>query len=196
MPEHSEPWGRQNFPFPPFNRLDVTSYGVQPNGCILVSAKSGTTFILDTKDKEYVWKSYGNWVLPFTGLGHYDTSGFVGLSKDPETLGYLYCSTRASIGTGDTLHPSPDFKCSKEKVFNKNPAERHVSATLLHMRPGKFCLAECVSIDNGRADQELREPGAAGGVPQCGCFMYRLKTFSLGYGAERNLKLKNCRNRC
>ena len=51
---------------------------------------------------------------------------------------------------------------------------------------------ECVSIDNGRADQELREEsGSAGGMPQCGCFMYRLQTFSLVYDAERDLKLKS-----
>ena len=63
--------------------------------------------------------------------------------------------------------------------------------------PGEFCLVECVSIDNGRADQELREEsGSAGGVPQCGCFMYRLKTFSLVYDAKRDLKLKNSRGRC
>ena len=96
------------------------------------------------------------------------------------------------------MHPSPDFKCSKVKVFNKNPAEKHVSATLLHMRPGKFCIVECVSIDNGRADQEPREetepesePESGGGVPQRGCFMYRLKTFSLVYDAERDMKLKS-----
>nr|CAB3503850.1 unnamed protein product [Digitaria exilis] len=164
--------------------VDVSSYGVLPDGFVLLSTKR-TTFILDTK--EYVWKPYGNWVVPFTGRGHSDTSleGF--------TLGYLYCSTMASIGTGDTLHPSPGFKCSKDKVFNKNPAERHVSANLLHMRPGKFCIVECVSIDNGRADQELREPGAAGGG---GCYMYRVKTFSLGYDAKGDLKLKDSRVRC
>ncbi|KAF8686958.1 hypothetical protein HU200_043236 [Digitaria exilis] len=193
MPKNSdEPWGRKHLPFPPFDRVDVSSYGVLPDGFVLLSTKR-TTFILDTK--EYVWKPYGNWVVPFTGRGHSDTSleGFVGLSKDPETLGYLYCSTMASIGTGDTLHPSPGFKCSKDKVFNKNPAERHVSANLLHMRPGKFCIVECVSIDNGRADQELREPGAAGGG---GCYMYRVKTFSLGYDAKGDLKLKDSRVRC
>ncbi|KAF8772143.1 hypothetical protein HU200_006141 [Digitaria exilis] len=195
MPKNSdEPWGRKHLPFPPFDRVNVSSYGVLPDGFVLLSTKR-TTFILDTK--EYVWKPYGNWVVPFTGRGHYDTSleGFVGLSKDPETLGYLYCCTMASIGTGDTLHPSPGFKCSKEKVFNKNPAERHVSANLLHMRPGKFCIVECVSIEKGRADQELREPGAAGGG--C-CYMYRVKTFSLGlgYDAKGDLKLKDSRVRC
>ena len=86
MPKHSEPWGLKDLPLPPFDSMDVSSYAVQPDGCILVSTKRGTTFILDTE--EYVWKLYSNFVFPFTGRGHYDTSleGFVGLSKDPETL--------------------------------------------------------------------------------------------------------------
>ncbi|CAN6313641.1 unnamed protein product [Urochloa humidicola] len=152
------------------------------------------TFIFDTK--AYSWKRYGDWTLPFTGGGHYDLSleAFVGLSKDPpETVGYLYSCTLDSTGTGN---PSPECKRSKEKVYNENPAERHVSATLVHMRRGKFCLVECVSIDNVRSDQELMEPGAAGGLLQSSCFMYRLKIFSLRYDKNGDLKLKHCRVRC
>jgi len=205
-------WGRVTYP--PFSISDVSSYGVQPDGCILVSTKISVTFIFDTK--EYVWKLYGYWVFPFTGRGHYDPSleGFVGLSEDPKTLGYLYCCTMASTVTGDTgkvLHPtSPDLKCTKHTVYNKNPDEgQHVSATLVHMRPGKFCLVECVSIDDkGSTDQELRvdqefrvPPGAdqmdfMGGGPQGGRFMYRLKTFSLSYDTKGDLKLKHCKVRC
>nr|CAB3469752.1 unnamed protein product [Digitaria exilis] len=127
-PKHKEPWMWQNLTYPPFARADATSYGVHPDGSILVSTKSGTTFIFDTN--EYVWKLYGDWAFPFTGHGHYDPSldSFVGLSKDPDTLGYLYCCNMASTmadDTGKILHPSPDIKCSKEKVYTKNPAERH-----------------------------------------------------------------------
>lgn len=205
-PEPSgEPSFWQELTRPPFWIGDVSSYGVQPDGCILISTKSGVTFIFDTK--EYLWKRYGDWVFPFTGRGHYDPSleGFVGLSKDPETLGYLYCCK--------VSHPtSPDFKRTKEKVYNKNPAAaaewHHVSATLVHMRPGKFCLVECVSIDKRMTDQELKEelrrwvpPGAdifgfMGGGPQGGRFMYRLKTFSLSYDTKGELKLKHSKVRC
>ncbi|CAD6214224.1 unnamed protein product [Miscanthus lutarioriparius] len=192
-------WGRVTYP--PFSISDVSSYGVQPDGCILVSTKSGVTFIFDTK--EHVWKLCGDWVFPFTGHGHYDPAleGFVGLSKDLATLGYLYCCTMASTMTGDTgkgLHPSPDFKCTK-KVYNEDPAEgQHVSATLVHMRQGKFCLVECVCTDNTPTDQDqLRVPPGAdeldfmGGGPQGGRFMYRLKTFSLSYDTKGDLKLKH-----
>lgn len=197
-PESSEPWVWQKLPYPPFQRYEVSSYAVQPDGCILISAKrddtaATTTSIFDTK--EYVWKPSGEWALPFTGRGHYDPSleAFVGLSKyPPETLGYLYSCSMDSTGTGNRLHP----KRSKEKVYNESPAERHVSATLVHMRRGKFCLVECVSIDDVRADQELKDPGAAGGLPQSRRFMYRLKIFSLRYDKNGDLKVRHCRVRC
>ncbi|RLN09175.1 uncharacterized protein C2845_PM11G27530 [Panicum miliaceum] len=156
-------------PYPPFWRYEISSYAVQPDGCILISAKkedtaATTTFIFDTK--EYVWKPYGDWALPFTGRGHYDPSldAFVGLSKDPpETLGYLYSCSMDSAGTGNRLHPTPLI---------------------------------CVSIDDVRADQELKEPGKAGGVPQSGRFMYRLKILSLRYDKNGELKVKHCWVRC
>ncbi|CAL4929686.1 unnamed protein product [Urochloa decumbens] len=203
-PDRSGPWVWQELTYPPFARYEVSSYAVQPDGCILVSTKivaaaagmaafirtAGTaTFIFDTK--AYLWERYGDWTLPFTGRGHYDLSleAFVGLSKEPETLGYLYSCTL------DSTNPYPECKRSKEKVYNENPAERHVSATLVHMRRGKFCLVECVSIDNVRSDQELTEPGAAGGLLQSSRFMYRLKIFSLRYDKNGDLKLKHCRVR-
>ncbi|KAF8698129.1 hypothetical protein HU200_035644 [Digitaria exilis] len=205
---HNGPWEWKKLSYPPFSLSDVYSYGVQPDRSILVSTRSGTTFIFDTK--EDVWKLYGRWAFPFTDHGHYDRSlqGFVGLSKDPETLGYLYSCDMASTmadDTGKILHPSPDIKCSKEKVYTKNPAERHVSATLLHMRPGRFCLVECVCTDNNMTDQELKEPCGdmelmepeeEGGGPQCGRFMYRSKTFSLSYDTKGDLKVRHCRVRC
>ncbi|CAO2186080.1 unnamed protein product [Urochloa humidicola] len=128
---------------------------------------------------------------PSPAGGHYDPSleAFVGLSKDPpETLGYLYSCTLDSTGTGN---PSLECKRSKEKVYNDNPTERHVSATLVHMRRGKFCLVECVTIDNVRSDQEFMELE----LQSC-CFMYRLKTFSLRYDNNGDLKLKHCRVHC
>ena len=67
-PERSgQPWVWQKLTSPPFQIWDVSSYGVQPDGCILVSTKISVTFIFDTK--EYVWKRYGDWVFPFTGRG-------------------------------------------------------------------------------------------------------------------------------
>lgn len=205
-PEHSEePWGSQALPPPPFNTANVSSYGVLPDGCILVSTTKSfggaRTFIFDTTKEEHVWKPYCNWVLPFTGRGHYVLSlgGFVGLSKD----GYLYCSTMAATTTGT----SPDVKRTMEKVYTER---QHVSATLVHMGQRKFILVECVSIDNRITGQDLRESCAefneplgddvddmsdfVGGGPQGGRCMYHLRTFNLSYDPEGDcLKLKSCK---
>jgi hypothetical protein len=145
-----QPWVWHSVPDPPFTMLDVSSYVVHPaDGCILVGTKNydtgvAATFVFDTE--EYVWKPYSDRVFPFTGRGHYDPSleAFVGLS---ETLGYL-CSCTMTSST-------PEWKRSKETVYNKNnPAERHVSATLVHMHPGEFCIVECVSIGGATTDEE------------------------------------------
>ncbi|CAN6242731.1 unnamed protein product [Urochloa humidicola] len=170
------PWVWYKLTYPPFRRQEVLSYAVQPDGCILISTKSDATaamatYIFDTN--KYVWDLYGDWVLPFTGRGHYSPSldAFVGLSNDKETLGYLYSCTMGRSGTGNTvniLHPSPDCNCSKETLYSKNPAERHVRATLVHMGWDKFCLVECVAIDDTRDDQKLRELGADQELGQLG----------------------------
>lgn len=137
-PEFSGLWMWRRLSCLPFSISVVSSYAVQPDGCILVSIDTGATYIFDAK--EDVWKQCGSWVFPFTGQGHYDTSldGFVGLSKDPEKLGYLCCCTTTSQGL---QHP-PDFKSTKTKVYNEDLAEgqHHVSATLVHMSQGKFCV--------------------------------------------------------
>ncbi|CAN6295286.1 unnamed protein product [Urochloa humidicola] len=115
--------------------------------------------------------THGNWTLPFHGRGHYDPSleAFVGLSKQD---GYIYCCSITSS--------SPRVRCSKEQVYTKNLAEKHESATLVYIRRGKFCLVECVSIDDG-AGQGQRH------------YKYRLMTFSLRYDIDGDLKLKHCR---
>ncbi|CAL4929814.1 unnamed protein product [Urochloa decumbens] len=139
----------------PFDRLYVSSYAVQPDVAIIVSTKQGATA------ETYVFD----------------------VNEYPETLGYLYsCSvTSTDIGNGCS---SPTMKRSREKVYSMNPAEKHVKATLVYMMGrGKFCLVECIFIDDASAGQELRR----------GRYMYRLMTFSLGYDMEGELKLEHCR---
>uniref|UniRef100_M8B2J4 F-box domain-containing protein n=1 Tax=Aegilops tauschii TaxID=37682 RepID=M8B2J4_AEGTA len=142
---------------------------------LLVSTKKegiAATFTYDAE--ELSWKQLGNWVLPFAGRGHFDPllNAFVGLSKDPDTLGQLYSSYLPSSG-----ETPPVSKLGKEKLFSEDPAERHVGATLIYMgRRGKFCLVECVCIDQG-----LKEEG------DVGCFLYRLTTFSLSHDMNGDL---------
>ncbi|CAN6296097.1 unnamed protein product [Urochloa humidicola] len=140
-------WRR--LPYPPFRRHEVRSYAAaQHHGYIFVSTKSDATtamvtYSFDTETHD--WNLCGDWAFPFTGHGYYAPTlgAFVGLSKDPETLGYLYS---CRVGTGDignTLPPS-HHSCSKKTLYTENPAERHVSATLVRMHGDKFCLVECV----------------------------------------------------
>ncbi|KAM3215608.1 hypothetical protein ACQJBY_067565 [Aegilops geniculata] len=163
---------------PPFELCNATStsYAVHPDGrSFLVSTKKegiAATFAYDAE--ELSWKQLGNWALPFAGRGHFDPllNAFVGLSKDPDTLGQLYSSYLPS--SDDT---PPVSKLGKEKLFSEDPAKRHVGATLVYMgRRSKFCLVECVCVD-----QELKEEG------DVGCFLYRLTTFSLSHDMNGDL---------
>ncbi|CAN6301877.1 unnamed protein product [Urochloa humidicola] len=172
----SAPRGLPRLPYTPFRRHEVRSYGVdEHHRYILVSTKSDATtamatYIFDTETHK--WKPCGDWAFPFTGYGYYAPTlgAYVGLSKDLETLGYLYS---CRVGTGDTGNMLLPFhrRCSKETVYTKNPTERHVGATLVRMHGDKFCLVECVDtkvheepLESGvdefepGADEELLEP--------------------------------------
>ncbi|EMS49197.1 hypothetical protein TRIUR3_19761 [Triticum urartu] len=105
--------------------------------------------------KAYVGKTLA---LPFSGRGHFDRhlDAFVGLFKDPDTLGQVYSCCLSSSSTGHGL----EWKLGKEKLFSQDPAERHVGATLVYMGRSKFCLVQCVSIEGESDGQELKEEGA------------------------------------
>ncbi|CAL4885927.1 unnamed protein product [Urochloa decumbens] len=124
-----------------------------------------------------------------------DLDGYVGLSKDPESLGYLYFCDMTRTDTDSGLCPCPDVKCSKVKVFNKNLAERHLGATLMYMHHSKFCIVECVSVDDVKADQALHElsgtEASSGSI-----YMYRVITFTIKYNRRPGLKVKNHRVQC
>ncbi|XBI00991.1 hypothetical protein VPH35_129876 [Triticum aestivum] len=165
-PSHGVESSWEQLPEPPFERYDVTSYAVQPQSWIfIVSTKidaAEATYAFDMV--ELSWKQLGSWALPFDGHGHFDQhlNAFVGLSKEPDTLGQLYFCYLS-------------WKVGEEKLFSQDPAERHVSATLIYIgsesEPSKFCLVQCVFIEgDSTAGQELKEKGR---------FLYRLTTFCL-----------------
>ncbi|PUZ58980.1 hypothetical protein GQ55_4G005100 [Panicum hallii var. hallii] len=205
--DSNDKWSWRQLPEPPFPTTDVSSYAMHSDGqSILVSVKGeetetvATTFIFDMG--KFVWECLGEWMLPFTGRGHFDRElkALVGLSKDPEAFGCLYACNVPN--TGDRHCPA--WKCSKEKVFSKHPADRHVSASLVYMENWrKYCLVECVWVEKesacqvkvkeDKADQVLLEKSeGVGGVPQRGRHMYRLMTFSLKYDKMHDLRVK-CR---
>ncbi|RLN22848.1 uncharacterized protein C2845_PM07G11440 [Panicum miliaceum] len=69
----------------------------------------------------------------------------------------------AASGTATAMPANPDAggkgqcparKLSKEKLLSDDPIERHVGTTLVYMGGrSKFCLMQCVSIDDDRADE-------------------------------------------
>lgn len=140
------------------------------------------------------WTTHGDWTLPFTGRAYFVSSleAFVGLSKDPATLGHLTsCDREAATATGPA--PATTWKLSKEKLFSDDPAETHVSATLVYTGRGggggsEFCLVQCVSVKPGNGNGEnLEEP----------CYRYRLTTFSLSYDDSGHLTTGNtCSVQC
>ncbi|GJM96574.1 hypothetical protein PR202_ga13427 [Eleusine coracana subsp. coracana] len=106
------------------------------------------------------------WALPFDGRAHFDADldAFVGLSRDPDTPGHL-CSC-------DAAPPGNDYMG----------------------RRSKFCLVQCVSMEDGCIDEELAEEEE--GVPRPRRHMLRLTTFSLGYDKNGDLTTgKSCRVR-
>ncbi|KAF7102028.1 hypothetical protein CFC21_103223 [Triticum aestivum] len=174
-PQSGSEWSWELLPHPPFQIYDVCSYALYGHS-LLVSTENeafAATFTFDTVKSS--WKQLGKWVLPFEGRGHFDPllGAFVGLSKDPDTLGQLICCYMHTSDTGHTL----ELKLSKEKLFSEDPALRHIGATLVYMESqSKFCLVECVSIVDDSADQELKEEED---LPQSGCCLCCLTTFYL-----------------
>ncbi|CAN6232985.1 unnamed protein product [Urochloa humidicola] len=184
-------WGWCQLQKPPFDYLHACSYAVnEQKQAIFVSIKGDTvaTFCFDIR--ESIWTLYGQWALPFNGRGYYDRDldGYVGLS-----LGYLYFCDMTRTDTDSGQSPCPDVKCSKVKVFNTNPAERHLGATLMYMHHSRFCIVECVSIDD-EADQALQ--GLSGAEASSGSiYMYRVITFTIR-NRRSDLKVKNYRVQC
>ncbi|CAL4885945.1 unnamed protein product [Urochloa decumbens] len=198
-PPAESDWRWCQLEVPPFNHLDACSYAVnEQKQTIFVSIRGDTVATFSFETGESKWKLHGQWTLPFNDRGYYDRDldDYVGLSKD--SLGYLYFCDMTRTDTDCGLCPCPDVKCSKVKVFNKNPAERHLGATIIYMHHSKFCIVECVSIDDVKADQALQElSGAEGGEASSGSiYMYRVITFTIKFNRRSDLRVKRYRVQC
>ncbi|KAL6893583.1 hypothetical protein ACP4OV_007681 [Aristida adscensionis] len=155
---------------PPFERQHVTSYAVHPDRRTILVSTGG-------------WRPHGEWALPFAGRGHFngDLDAFVGLPRDPGTLGHLCSCDVVPANAGD----APALKLSKEKLFGEDPAGTHIGATLVYLGSrGRFCIVECLSVDDGGgAEDELEESDA----PRPCRHRIRLITFSLRYDKNGDL---------
>ncbi|RCV40273.1 hypothetical protein SETIT_9G039600v2 [Setaria italica] len=205
--DSKDDWFWHQLPMPPFAIIDVTSYAMHPHShghSILVSIKSedlaAATFSFETEVR--AWNFLGEWTFPFKGRGHYESElrALVGLSKVKGAFGYIY-----ACDVPNTSNRPPAWKRSKEKVFSKNPADKHVSASLVYLGyQRKFCLVECVLVEEDKACQEVKEDkddqvllekpeGTC--VPQRRRYMYRLMTFSLKYDKMGDLRVRHRRVR-
>ncbi|KAF8660637.1 hypothetical protein HU200_057544 [Digitaria exilis] len=131
--EEARDWSWLELPDPTFKRRRVTSYAVHPDDhTIFVSTKKGdaaATVTVDTADPGE-WKKHGN-------IGHLCACDTVPADHD---------------AGGDSQCPA--WKVSKEKLLCDEPTERHVGATLLYTGSrSEFCLVQCVSIVDDRADE-------------------------------------------
>nr|CAB3462633.1 unnamed protein product [Digitaria exilis] len=214
-------WSWRELPSPPFEREDVASYAAHADGkTILFSAEieavpprllpdgetvvfsdevAPVTFAFDTAS--LVWRRHGEWVMPFTGRAFFvhPLRSFVGLSKDPDTLGHLCSCEAAAVDAGGDAPPA--WKLGKEKLFSDDPAETHVGATLIHMGSGsEFCLVQCVSIDIEQGDDDAgdhHELEEGGEEPRRRRYLYRLTTFCLGFDGNGDLTTGGtCEVRC
>ncbi|KAL6637832.1 hypothetical protein ACP70R_025404 [Stipagrostis hirtigluma subsp. patula] len=189
-PRHYWDGSWMELPKHPFKRRHVTSYALHPDGrTILVSTKREGTFSFGTE-----WKHHGAWVLPFHGRAHFDCElkVWIGLSGDPSTTGHLCAfGVPSDSGAIDGLWAT---KLSKENVFSEDPNEKHIGATLVHMGgKGKFCLVQCVSIDDDGSSEEDLDLDE---LQPCSLLL-RLTTFSLKFDMDGDLTTGNsCRVRC
>ncbi|KAF6999824.1 hypothetical protein CFC21_015799 [Triticum aestivum] len=180
---------------PPFYVDHVTSYSLHPEErTFLFSTKTGAaeaTYTFDTQKRS--WKLLGNWKLPFAGCAHFDPglNCFVGLSKEPDTLGQIYSCQVPIYDTDDGLCPPPVVKLCKENLLSERPRDMHVGATLVYMGgKSEFCLVQCVSPDQDRMDEDDVAHGAQ--LPGRRRF-YRLTTFSLSFNKDKELTTGNTR---
>ena len=95
------------------------------------------------------------WLLPFKGRGYFDPEldAWIGFSGDPDNLGYLCAFEIVPAGDESNGGKPSLLKLGIDKMFCIDPAEKHIGATLVYMRGrSKFCLVECLSIDDRRED--------------------------------------------
>ncbi|CAD6262247.1 unnamed protein product [Miscanthus lutarioriparius] len=133
----TEGWSWKSLPAPPptfSHNQFVTSHAVHPDGRTIFMTTAYRespglhvgTFSFDTES--CVWRWHGEWALPFVGQGYFDADldRWVGLRRD----GHV-CSCRvASRSRSLTRIMQLDWQVAEEKLFRRDPAEDHLSASL------------------------------------------------------------------
>jgi hypothetical protein len=149
----------------PFRSKDVTSYAVHSGEHSLFVSTKDSTFVYSTVDvltggtEPFQWdRRRSQWVLPFTGRGHFDSElqAWIGLSR--EFTGHLCsCEVFSAYPCPDVeVEQSPAVKISKEELFVLHPHEKLVGATLISCGGRSYyCLVQCVSVDEKLEEQSM-----------------------------------------
>jgi hypothetical protein len=185
---------------PPFYASQVMSYALHPDGrTLFVSAGSrrrhrNGTFSLDADRLE--WTRHGDWLLPFSGQGHFDAEleAWVGLcgERDGAGAGHLCaCDVVAPVAaefTSPPPPPPPSWKIGEDKLFRRNP-ELHLGADLVYMGHGKFCLVELMfHKDDEHLLREDHKVEAYYYRPRRRRRVLYMTTFGLKYNKEGQLR--------
>lgn len=177
---------------------------MHPDGrTVFVSTAKGrntrATFSVDTADAACAeWKCRGDWALPFAaGRVHFDRDldAWVGLSGDPDTVGYVCAMDVVSASPDDDARDGrrcvPSGKLCKERLFGGDPAEREVGANLVYLGDrSEFCLVQCVWFC---VDDEDTEEEEELDFERAQLYLLRLTTFALKYDKDGDLTTGNSR---
>ncbi|KAM0821460.1 hypothetical protein ACQ4PT_072196 [Festuca glaucescens] len=152
LPRFSWSWNNSSPPQLPFH----AAHTVHPRGrTIFVSAGGWKvdvgTFAYGTRSGK--WKRCGDWVLPFRGPTHYDINldAWVGLHhleasnnwcNGSETINGHLCACRVT-SAACASHQPPEWKVSRETLFQEDPDWRRISVQLVYMvERREYCLVE------------------------------------------------------
>lgn len=144
-------------------------------------APVATTFSFDTAT--WQWTRRGDWGMPVVGHAHYDgeMDAWVGLHVAGD-IG----DTDGRLCTGDlTAAPWPEWNVGKEKLFRVDELDaaagwRHVSAKLVPMAPGKYCLMERLQPEGDDNDDKAGEEWLGDGDKR----LLRLTAFRVERGED------------
>ncbi|KAG2655947.1 hypothetical protein PVAP13_1KG044800 [Panicum virgatum] len=180
LPASDWPW--RSVPFPPPLRPEevIVSYAVHPDErTIFLSAARGAlsrrTFPFDTGRRE--WRRHGNWALPFTGQGYFDSQlgTWVGLHKDGGV-----CSCRVASRSSASAAP-PEWEVVGDKLWSHDKVA--FWPTLTYMGGARFCVVECVVREGLEYEDAFGD--------RDGCVLH-ITTFGLKYGRKGELRTIGC----
>ncbi|RLM86301.1 hypothetical protein C2845_PM04G17210 [Panicum miliaceum] len=174
----------------PSGPIAIASYAVHPEGrTVFVSAfrtyhRYFGIFSLDTGAARAEWTRHGEWLLPFRGQGHYDSTldAWVGLHSP----GYVCaCDVPPPLPAGSGERPRPEWKLVKaEGLSDTDPEDgvlRQSLMTLASMGDAEFLILEPLTT-------EVRELNVTLDMDPHFEYMLRVTRFRLKHNRQGQLR--------